>query len=143
MGGNTVWYYTKGDTANAPLPGEGWGAMTASSLLTPAGTQHPTWGFCGARGTDGPGRFHECGVGHLPASPAPGSASHSEFNSETGVIGVTQNITNDEAKQGDGFLCRPRDGRDNARLRRVGGRDRQGPARRRQRLPAGEGEGVR
>lgn len=42
VGGNTVWYYTKGDTASAPFQTfEGWGAMTASSLLTPAGTQHP------------------------------------------------------------------------------------------------------
>lgn len=41
-GGNTVWYYTKGDTAVAPFQAfEGWGAMEASKLMTPAGVPHP------------------------------------------------------------------------------------------------------
>ncbi|MFZ3499326.1 hypothetical protein ACODT5_40000 [Streptomyces sp. 5.8] len=41
-GGNTVWYYTKGDTAVAPFTAfEGWGAMESSKLLTPSGVPHP------------------------------------------------------------------------------------------------------
>jgi hypothetical protein len=41
-GGNTVWYYTKGDTAVSPFDAfEGWGAMESNKLLTPSGIPHP------------------------------------------------------------------------------------------------------
>ncbi|MEU3558221.1 hypothetical protein [Streptomyces fragilis] len=41
-GGNTVWYYTKGDTAVSPFETfEGWGAMESHRLLLPSGISHP------------------------------------------------------------------------------------------------------
>ncbi|QIQ04039.1 hypothetical protein [Streptomyces liangshanensis] len=41
-GGDTVWYYTKGDQALPPFAAfEGWGAMPSSALLVPSGITHP------------------------------------------------------------------------------------------------------